>query len=203
LAKETQVLERLERWRRILPHPAVKSRIHFYLACNGLLRPEKVMHDLKSEHLGLRAAAILTLKTSPTAFQFPSFYALATENLNQMLVSKHEPEICLGLEILGLEKKPDHIAQIFPLLKHPSCSVNRAAAKALAITAHSDHREYAEQIILRLKYTHDSEVRTYCLQALEKLASPSIVRSLILAAAHFRLTEHKYVERIVLGSPKS
>lgn len=198
-AKDNLVLERLERWRRILPHPAIKSTIHFYLARHGLLRPERIMHDLKSDHLGLRGAAILTLKTVPTAFQFPSFLASARDNLNQMLVSKQEQEINLGLEILGLEKNPNNIAVVFPFLKHASPSVNLSAAKALALIAHPNHKEYAEQIIQRLNYTRDSEVRAYCLQALEKLCSASMVRPLILEAVHFRPTEHKYVERIVLG----
>ncbi len=200
-AKETLVLERLERWRRILPHPAIKSSIHFYLARHGLLRPEKIMHDLKSEHLGLRAAAILTLKTAPTAFQFPSFFAQANDNLQGMLASKNDQEVCLALEILGLEKDPQHMDTLFPFIKHPSPSVNRAAAKAIALAAHPDHKEYAEQMIHRLDFMRDPEIRIHCLQALEKLASHEIVRPLILAAVHFRPNEHKFVERIILGIP--
>jgi HEAT repeat protein len=198
-AKEGLVLERLERWRRIFPHPAVKSAIHFYLARQGMLRPERVMHDLQSDHLGLRAAAILTLKTAPNAFQFPSFFSQASDNLRHLLESKNDLEICLGLEILGYEHRSANIDILFPYLKHSSLTVNRAAAKALSLAATCDHKEYAEKIIARLNYTRDSEVRLHCLKALEKLTDLKTVRPLILATAHFRSNEHKYVERIVLN----
>jgi len=198
-AKEPLVLERLERWRCILPHPAIKSSIHFYLARHGILRPERVMHDLQSDHLGLRAAAILTLKTSANAFQFPSFYALASEKLRLLLESKQENEVCIALEILGLEKNPANIEQIFGYLKHPSLTVNRAAGKALSITVHPECKEFAPRIIARLNLMKDSEVRIHCLQALEKLADPRSVRPLILAALHFRPHENTHVERIALG----
>lgn len=198
-AKESLVLERLERWRRVLPHPAIKSAIHFYLAKHGLLRPERVCQDLQSEYLGLKAAAILTIKTASNSFQFPSFYALATEKLRGLLESKNEQEICIGLQILGLEKNPANLESIFPFLKHSSLTINRAAAKALNLTATRDYSEYSERIIARLVYTRDSDVRLNCLQALEKLAHAQVIKPLILAAVHFRPNEHKYVERIVIG----
>ncbi len=202
-AKEPSVLERLERWRRILPHPAIKSTIHFYLARHGILRPERIMQDLHNEHLGLRAAAILTFKTSAHAFQFPSFYALASEKLKALLESKNDQEICIALEIMGLEKNPKNLEQIFSFLKHPSLAVNRAAGKAMSLTASLEHHELSQKIIAHLPYTQDSEVRCFCLQTLEKLATPQSVRPLILAAVHFRPTEHKYVERVVLGIKES
>lgn len=198
-AKESLVLERLERWRRTLPHPAIKSTIHFYLARHGVLRPERIMHDLQSDHLGLRGAAILTLKTAATSFQFPSFYSLASEKLRLLLESKQEQEICMGLEILGYEKNGANLENLFSYLKHPSLSVNRAASKAISLTTHPDNALYAERIISRLAFTRDSEVRLHCLSALEKLATPQMVRPLILAALHFRPIEHKYVERIILA----
>ncbi len=198
-AKESIVLERLERWRKVFPHPAVKSAIHFYLARHGMLRPERVMHDLRSDQLGLRAAAILTLKTAPNAFQFPSFFSQASEDLRHLLESKNDQEICIGLAILGHENDPGNIDTIFPYLKHPSLTVNRAAAKALGLAAHPSHKDYAEKMITRLSYTRDSEVRLHSLQALEKLIDLHYVRPLILATAHFRLNEHKYVERMILN----
>lgn len=198
-AKEPLVLERLERWRSILPHPAIKSAIYFYLARQGVLRPERIMHDLHSDHLGLRAAAILTLKTAANAFQFPSFCSLASEKLRLLLESKQEHEVCIALEILGLEKNPANIESIFFYLKYPSLSINRAAAKALTLTAHPNYKKHSGQLITCLSYINDTEIRLYCLQALEKLADPQAVRPLILAALHFRPTEHKYVERIILS----
>lgn len=204
-AKEPLVLERLERWRRVLPHPSIKSAIHFYFARHGLIRPERVLNDLHSEHLGLLSAAILTLKTTPHAAQFPSFYSLASEKLRNLLESKLEKEICSGLEILGLEGNPAHIEQIFAYLKHPSLIVNHAAAAALARAAHPERKEYARLIVARLPHTRDISVRQSFLDALERFSDPETVEPLILASHHFRPNERKAVEQIVLkmGYPLS
>ena len=198
-ATEPLVLERLNRWRSVFPHPAVKSAIHFYLAKHGALRPERVMHDLHSEHLGVRAAAILTLKTAPNGSQFPTFYSLASDKLKQLLDSKLEKDICIGLEILGLEKNPAHIESILIHLEHPSLHIAKTAARALRLAIHSDHTQHADQIITILSATRDSELRLCCLEALEKVATLRILRPLILAALHFRPIEHKYVERLALS----
>lgn len=197
-AKETIVLERLDRWRRILPHPAIKSAIHFYLARHGVLRPERIMHDLHNDHIGLRAAAILALKTTPHAFQFPSFYSLASEKLRDLLDSQQEYEVCIGLQILGFEKDPASIEYLIPYLEHSELCVNRAAAKSLAMVAHSDYKAFAPQIISQLKKHADHEVRIGCLKALEILEDPNSIHQLLLAALHLRPPECKFIERTVL-----
>lgn len=202
-AKEPLVLERLERWRRVLPHPSVKSSIHFYFARHGLNRPERVMHDLSSDHLGLRSAAILTLKTAPHAGQFPSFCSQASERLRLLLDSKLETEVCSGLEILGFDSDPDHIEQIFSYLKHPSLTVNRAAAAALARISRPSRKEFARQIVPRIPYTRDAAVRGSLLEALENFSDPETVEPLIMASHHFRPNERKAVEQIALKMGKT
>ncbi len=202
-AQEPVVLERLERWRRVLPHPAIKSAIHFYFAKHSLIRPEKVMEDLHSEHLGLLSVAILTLKTTPHATQFPSYCSLASEKLSLLLDSKIENEICSGLQILGFEGNPAHIKTLMAYLEHPSPYVIRSAASALAHASNPKHKEYAGQIVSRLPRIRDFEARLSCLEALEKFADPITVRPLILASHHFRPNERKVVERIVLQIGKT
>lgn len=198
-AKEPLVLERLERLRRVLPHPALKSAIHFYFARHGLIRPEKVMHDLESDHIGLRAAAILTLKTTPYSTQFPSFCSLASEKLHLLLQSKIDHEICSGLQILGLEGDPAQMERVFIYLDHSSLNVREASAKALARLASPLHKEYALQIVARLSATRDASVRLAYLEALEKCGDRTIIRPLILSSHHFRANERKAVEKIALG----
>lgn len=202
-AKEPIVLERLERWRRVLPHPAIKGAIHFYFARHGLIRPEKVMHDLNSHNLGLMSAAILTLKTTPHAAQFPTFYSLASDKLRCLLDSKIEKEICYGIRILGLEGNPDHIEKLFPYLKHPSLHINRAAATAIARTATPMRKEYAVRLAKHLSTIRDSQVRLFCLKALEKISDPESLKILILSSHHFRPNERKCVERIAFSIGKS
>lgn len=197
-AKEPVVVERLEKWRRILPHPTLKSAIHLYFARHALLRPEKIMNDLHNEHLGLQAAAILSLKTTPYQSQLPSFLTLASEKLRLLLDSKIEREICTGLEILGYEKNSENLEVIFSYLKHPALNVTLAAAKALAHVASPDCKEFAPQIIERLFSTRDPQVRHYYLQALEKMQDQDSIRELILATIHFRPNERALVERFIL-----
>lgn len=197
-AKEVVVLEKLNHWYRILPHPALKSSIHFYLARHGILRPERVMHDLHSDHIGLRAAAILTLKTAPNGFQFPSFSTLANTQLEELLASDEEAHICLGLKIIGFEKNPSSITLVLPYLKHSVASVQRDAAKALSLVAHPDYHIFAPQLISQLKHIREAEVRIDCLKAIEKLADSKSVRALLLESSALRPLEHTYVERSIL-----
>lgn len=198
-AQEPTVIERLERWRRVFPHPAIKSAIHFHFAKYGLLSPERIAADLHNEHLGLRAAAILTFKTTSHAFQFPSYSSLASEKLRSLLDSKQEQEVCIGLNILGFERRPDNVEGLFPYLKHASLNVNRMAAKALALSAHPDQKAFVHPLIQSLPHLNDPEVRSHCLLALQKFSDPTAIRPLILSSVHFRAPERKQIEQVVLA----
>lgn len=198
-ATEPIVIEALERWRRMLSHPSVSSSIQFYFACHSLLRPERIAHNLDHEQLGLKAAAILTLKTAvqPT----PLLLSLASEQLLQLLASKIDREICIGIEILGREKNPIHVAQLIPYLSHSSKSVHREAARAIARIADKSCCHYAEALIHHLISNREAEVCTLLLKALENIADPTTVRELILAAAHFKPQERCMLQRVVLNIP--
>jgi len=201
-AKEAQVIERLDRWRRILPHPAIKSSIHFYFAKHGLLRPERVVHDLHNEHAGLRASAILSLKTSHHGLHLPSFYSTAVEKLGLLLDSKNEEEVVYGLKILELENNSENLIRLLPYLKSSSLSIQKAAAKALSALACPEKKEYAKEIVSCLSLIKETESRLYCLRAIEKFSNPEIVQDLILSRANFRSSEKKLVERIVFNMGK-
>lgn len=190
-ATEPLVLERLESARRVFPHAAVRSAIHAYFARHGLIRPEKVMHDLESAHLGLRSAAILTLKTTPHAAQFPSFMALASDKLNLLLASKIDKEICSGLRILG--HSGEEAETLITHLSHPSRAIQKEAALALSRFA-----SRPAPLITHLANTRDLTIRRHLLSALEKCADHTSVRPLILASRHFQPAERKHVEKIIL-----
>jgi len=201
-AGQSMVLERLESWRRTLPHSTIKSKIHFYLAQHGALRPERVLQDLQHAHLGLRAAAIFTLKTNPNAPHFPTYCSLASDKLSQLLESEKESEICMALYILGLEKKAENMELLFPFLSHASLTINRAASEAIAKVAHREHKSYASKLISLLQNTRDSQMRQSYLQALELIADTDSLEQLILASMHFRPSECKYIEKIAFHSQK-
>ncbi len=202
-AKEPIVVERLERLRRFLPYPTLRSAIHFYFARQGLFRPEKVLHDLQSEDLGLRSAAILTLKTSPFVEQLPTFCQLAEEQLQALLNSPHEEELCAGLEILGLEGRGESVEQLFPYLTHSSMLVNRASAQAISRVAHPDWQHFGVKLASRLCYTHDPKSRFFCLKAIEIYQNPDSIIPLITNSIHFSPGEKKLVEAFALEYGKA
>jgi len=197
-ACEPVVVERLERLRRLLPYPTVRAAIHFYFARHGLFRPERVLNDLNNDDLGLRSAAILTLKTSPFGNQLPTFCQLAEEKLQELLKSPIEEELCAGLELLGLEGEGSSVEVLFPYLKHSSNMVNRAAAKAISRVAHPNWKIFGVKLASRLCYTHDRKTRLFCLQAIETYANPDSIIPLITSAIHFRPGESKIVESFAL-----
>lgn len=197
-ATEPVIIERLQRWRHILPHPMIKSAIHFYLAKHGQIRPERIMQDLQSDHLGLRAASILALKTAPNALQFPSFNSLASEKLSELLYSDEDSTVALALKIIGLEREAKNLSVLFSYLKHPSLIVARAAAKALSLTTYPESTDYAEPLIAYLSQAQDGELRRSCLQALECILTCETLRPLILACLNFRPAEQKIIEKMAL-----
>ncbi|MFZ0565794.1 MAG: MFS transporter [Chlamydiales bacterium] len=196
-AKHSLVIRQLKRWRLLFPHSSIKSGIHFHFARHCLLHPEQIADDLNSQHLGLRGAAILSLKKDI------QYQLLASENLRVLLDSKNEQEICIGLKILGFENNPQNISFIFPYLNHPSPTISVRAAQSIALIADPSHKEYSKALINHLFVARDFKVRLFCLNALEKMISPDSVKELILATVHFRSSERKQVERIVLtvGKP--
>ncbi|MCH9609601.1 MAG: hypothetical protein S4CHLAM45_15330 [Chlamydiales bacterium] len=194
VAKETVVIERLERWRRTIPHSSLQGAIHLYFAKHALLLPEKIMQNLHSDELTMRAAAILSMRTKPS---LPTLVTLASEKLRTLLDSKIEREICIGIEILENEGSKENLKHLLPYLKHASKQVNRSAAKAIAQIATEEEKKYAPLLIHHLTYGRDHKTRLHCLLALEKMNDKESAAKLILATVHFRPGERSIVERIL------
>lgn len=195
-AKETIVIERLHQWRKTLPNPSIRSHIHFYLAKHHLMKREMVMQDLESQHLALQGAAILSIKTSHETLS-KSFLAL--EKLKNFLESDSEEKICMGLVILGMEKKKENIQDIASHLKNRSLLVKRQAAKAIFMCATHESFEFAPLLLNHISHQSDPEVRMFCLKALEKISDSSLLFPLIEVGANLRVIEKKLVETICVG----
>lgn len=195
-AREGQVIERLERWRRMIPHPGLKSAIHFYLAKQGLLHPNRVISDLDSIHLGLKGAAIFTLKSATQLYSIEHL-SIAAKELHNFLNSGNEEQICMGLKILGLEEDSSNCELLLPFLKHPSITVARQAARSFAQTAASTGSPFIPALLAQLNATNDAEIRINCLEALGRIGDSSAVTDIILSSGHFRPNERKYVETII------
>jgi hypothetical protein len=177
----------------MLPHPTVRSAIHFYFAVHRLSRADQMLPYIDSEHLHLRAAALLTLKTFPEKI---SHSLLALEKLKSLLNSTDEKEICMGVMLLGVEKRGDNLNELLPYLNSGKTNVSRAAAKAISLCTDASSGAFGPLILSALSFTTDPEVRKWLLRALEKIGDLQLMRELILASSHFRPSERIQIEEM-------
>ena len=199
-AKNSLVLDALQEWIQQDFDPQLKSTVYFYLAEQGLLHPEKIVNELKNPDLLLRGAAIIALKKS-LAYLPPTTAAynrtLAAYHLKQLLDSPHEEELCMGLQILGVEGDAHDIDILISYLKHSSLMVVRTAAKSIAESGILDSIRQAPIIIDQLIQITDNEARLSCLKALEQVNDSSLVYELIQRSRHFRPNERRLTEEVI------
>jgi HEAT repeat protein len=199
-AKNNSVLDTLQEWIQTDYHPQLKSAVHFYLAKQGLLHPEKVISDLKSSDIQLQGAAIIALKKSLA--HLPSTTAaynrtVAAQHLKSLLDSPYEEELCMGLQILGLEGDAHDVDILLSYLRHPSLQVARAAAHSLAQPNLIDSVRQAPFILAQLPHLSDHEVRLGCLKALGQVNDSSLVYEMIEVSLHFRPSERRIMESTI------
>ncbi len=199
-SKDQWVLDTLQNWIHQDFDSRLKSTIHLYLAKQGLLHPEKVLVDLKSSNLQLQGAAIVALKKS-LAYLPPSTSAyhrtLAAHHLKLLLDSHQEEEICMGLQILGIDGDSHDIDILISYLKNPSLQIARTAAKSIALANTLNAIRQAPSLIAQLSLSSDHEIRLACLQALGKVNDSSLVPHLIQVSVHFRPNERRLAETLI------
>lgn len=199
-SKNSLVLDALQEWIQKDFDPQLTSTVNFYLAKQGLLHPDKVLGDLKSPDIQRQGAAIIALKKS-LAYLPPTTAAynrsLAAQHLKMLLDSPFEDELCMGLQILGIEGDAHDIDILITYLKQPSVIVARTAAKSIAQTGILDSIRQAPLIINQLDQTSDNEVRLACLKALEKVDDSSLVDDIINKSMHFRPNERRLIEEVI------
>lgn len=199
-AKNTFVLDALQDWVQHDFDLQLKSTVYFYLAKQGLLHPEKIMGELKNSDIQLQGAAIIALKKS-LAYLPPTTAAynrtLAAHHLKLLLDSDQEEELCMGLQILGMEGESHDIDILISYLKSPSVRVARTAAKSIAQAETLDSIHQAPLIISQLNQVSDNETRLACLKALEKVNDSSLVSDIIQRSLHFRPNERLLTEEVI------
>ncbi len=199
-AKNSLVLDALQEWIQQDFDPQLKSVVYFYLAKQGLLHPEKVLGELKNSDIQLQGAAIIALKKS-LAYLPPTTAAynrtLAAQHLKLLLDSHHEEELCMGLQILGIDGDAHDIDILISYLKHPSLIVVRKAAKSIAQAEVLDSIRQAPRIISQLNQISDNEARLACLKALEQVNDSSLVYDIIQMSLHFRPNERRLTENVI------
>ncbi len=197
---DSLVLDCIRRWLIDVQDPMLKSAMHLYLAKKGLLHPDKVIGDLEKQSLDLRAAAIIALRNS-IAQQSPSTLAynrtVASQELEILLDSTDEAEVCMGIAILGSEASPGNADILIPFLKSPSVNIARAAAGSLAKICTKQTVRHVPALIAQLSASTDNELRLNCLKALGKMADSTYVKDIIGASIHFRPSERRLTEDLI------
>lgn len=186
-ATHPQVLERINLWLKEPVEPRLQSAIHFYLAKRGLLQPTDILQDIESNDLTRHGAAIIALKKAGNAQQ----------DLQALLDSEDEEEVCMGAAILGIESNPQDIERLLPLLKHASTKVARCAANSIASISNAHCLQYAPTLISQLTNASDTEIRQSCLRALGKMGDSSLTRVMIASSVHFRPNERRLADMII------
>jgi hypothetical protein len=188
------VLDTLEKWIKNVVSLGLKGLLHFYMAKLGLLHPEKAVADLHSSNLMLKAAAIIALQNSwgqLTPKCAAENMTLAVKQLQNLLESTEEDDICMGIRTLG------DVEMLIPFLSHTSLNVTRTAAVCLAEIAEYPCAHQAKMIIERLESMSDNECRLACLKALYKIANAEQTKDIILVSIHFRPNERRLVETVI------
>lgn len=200
-ASEALLLDHLAAWIRDEHEPRLKAAVHFYLAKQGLLHPDKAIADLESADLQLKGAAILALKKS-WAHQSPSNAAyhrtLAAQHLEMLLDSQNAEEVGMGLIILGAEPVPTNVEMLMPFLKNADIAIARKAAFSLSKIIDKQSFRHSQILISLLTFYSDSEMRQSLLKSLEKTLDSSLVWDFLAASIHFRPSERRLTEAMIL-----
>ncbi len=196
-ANDAEVLDILHAWAYDENEPLLRGTIHYYLAAQGLLHPDRVVHDLKSQDLLLRGAAILALKNL-SSVQMTQNRANADQHLQQLLNADSTDEMIMGIKIIGDDAQPYDVDVLIPYLKNPNLQIARAAANSIAQLADKYSQRVAPILIDQLELSKDNEVRLSCLRALGKMEDSSLVKPIISSSTHLRSNERRMVKDIII-----
>ncbi len=195
------VIETMDLWVQENTSPELSKHANFYLAKKGLLHPEKIENDLDHPDLLQRGAAILTLQKT-LAYQSLESAALnrtiAAKKLDLMLKSNRIDEISMALDILAEENSSDAAEKAISFLSHDATLVKRAAARAIAKLASKNLSRHTPRFIEEMENTRDHFFRLSLLEAIGKISDSTTIKDLLLVSVHFRPTERRKTEEIII-----
>ncbi len=199
-ASHSEVSSRLLSWSKDPATPELKAALYYYLAKQGLLHPENMREFLHTPHLQLRAAAILTLKTTtpnlPNALA-AEYRTIADKEIARLISSNNYLELMMGIQLLGEEKSIQHFQLLLPFLASPSLEIARHAMQALAKVTTPNCRKYAKTLLAHLRASNDIFFRKACLTAIGKLEDATLIHDIIAASLHFRQSERRLIEAMI------
>jgi HEAT repeat protein len=197
----SRVIEAVEQWVKESESPELSKWANFYLAKRGLHHPEKAEEDLDHADLFLRGAAILTLKKSEGS-QSLEYAALnrtiASKKIDLMLKSSRIDEIGMALDILAEDPSSGAAEKALPFLSHDSVLIKRNAARCISRLADKKLSRHAPRFIEELEAARDNIFRLYLIDALGKIADSTTVKEILLASVHFRPSERRRTESIIV-----
>ena len=197
----SHVIQAVDQWVQLSDSSELSKHANFYLAKKGLHHPEKAEDDLDQSDLFLRGAAILTLKKSLANSSLDCAAlnrTIAAKKLDLMLKSDRIDEIGMGLDILLEENTEEAAERALPFLNHESTFVKRAAARTLAKLAGKHLSRHAPRFIEELEASRDHALRISLLDVLGKIADSTTIKDLLLASVHFRPSERRRTEEIMI-----
>lgn len=197
---EPILIDAIESWSDNSFSAELAGAVQYYLAKQGLLHPEKAIANLKVHDSQLQGAAIIALKYSYAdlpAQKVAHNRSLAAEHLKQLLDSKNEEKICLGLDLLGIEGEVQDVDILISYISHPSLKIAKTAALSILQVESIDALRQAPAILKLLNHTSDPDIRLACLKALGKTNDSQLVSSIIESSIHFRPNERRLIESIV------
>lgn len=193
-AEDSLVIEEIQKW----SHQESTAIFSFFLAKRGYLNPQKALKNLQSDDLLLKGAAIASLKNFKIHLDSRAAQVtLASQELEKLLASSNEEELCMGLELLGLESSYANADILLSFLKELRPRVSTSAAHSLSLIANANFRHWSDWIVEAVIEQKNQQSRIFCLQSLTKIGDSSVVRPLILSSLHFRPAELREIQRLV------
>lgn len=195
------VIALVEEWAEEGSPPQLMKWANCYLAKRGLYNPKQAEEELDHEDPFIRASAILTFKHSLE--DHLSDYAalnrtIANKQLTLMLKSDRIEELSIALDILGEDSSARSAEKALPFLSHESVLVKRAASRSIAKLSNKALSRLSPRIIEEMEVIKDSVSRLYLLESLGKMADSTTVKEILLASIHFRATERRKAEEIIV-----
>jgi HEAT repeat protein len=106
--------------------------------------------------------------------------------------------MAMALDILAEENAPIAVEKALPFLSHEAILVKRSAARAVARLSDKTLSRHAPRLIEELEAARDNLFRLSLLDALAKMADSSTIKELLIASVHFRPSERRRTEEIVI-----
>ncbi len=199
-APDSIVLDTLRQWLSQDLPTAVRMEVHYYLACQGMLPPQQVQHDVDNPELMRRASAIVAIKKATALARGIGTTQLvqnADISLKAMLDAEDPETVSTALRVIGDCGSIADIARLLPIIKYGEPDLAGKATSAVAKIIDSEGQRYAPTLLGILRTRRDTRVRVACLRSIGRLKQPALAAGILEASQHFRARERRAAEEVI------